>query len=183
MDNIDVWPQDAPVAGRPQGRAVVQDALRNPSGLTPGWYPSPNGRRTLSWWTGRRWSRTIPHRPLPRDVPPLRPVERVRRRRRRNIPVALALSVAGGPLGSVYANWRVGAPMAVVTWLAVTNSQEPYPTFTYALLLPINAALAAHLAARHNERVDKKEALGDARHRPWRPADGSPAATEFARIG
>ncbi len=183
MDDIDIWPQDALLRGNPQDRAARHDTQAEPPGLTPGWYPSPDGRRTLSWWTGRRWSRTIPHRPLPRDAPPSRAEQRVGRRWRRNVPLAIALSLAGGPLGSVYANWRVGAPVSIVTWLAVSNSQEPFPAFTYALLLPINAALAAHLAARHNERVDAREALRDGRHRPWRPADAPLDVTQFARIG
>ncbi len=182
MDDVEVGPQDAPVRELPQGRAAPQDAASNRSALTPGWYPSPDGSRTLSWWTGRHWSRTVPRKPLQRNPIQSR-VPLGRRCRRRNLPVALGLSLLGGPLGAVYANWRIGGPMAAVTWLAVANSMEPYASFTYALLLPVNAALAAHLAARHNERVDNQEALQYARRSLWRPADRPMAATEFARFG
>lgn len=157
--DMQIWPQDAPVGVPAAPMPLPQDWPPGAGPLTPGWYASPDGSRTLSWWTGAQWSRTLATRPAPRDtVLRPRPVSASRPRRRRSLPATLGLSLGLGPAGAVYANWRIGVPMAGATWLAVTQSADPYPGFTYALLLPINIAVGLHLASRHNERADDAEA-------------------------
>ncbi len=63
-------PQDAAVyAGAPQdaphgwSRPGPADVPRQDDPFQAGWYPSPDGSPTLSWWTGKGWSRT--QQPIP----------------------------------------------------------------------------------------------------------------------
>ena len=104
------------------------------------------------------------HRVLGVNAAPARPTRPASGpRRRRSLPETLGLSVGFGPAGAVYADRRLGVPMVAATWLAVTQSADPYPGFTDALMLPINIAVGLHLAARHNERADEAQVQGAAR--------------------
>ncbi len=161
-------PQDAPAEVVRRDPALSAPAASG-TGLEPGWYPSPDGAPTLSWWTGAGWSRT--QRPIPRPAtehamptsygrvvsgnpPAHRPATGPRRGRapKRYLPAVL-LSILFGPVGLFYASWQVALAW-LLGWALISGALGHDATdVATAVSRPLVVVLAVLTVAWHNHRL------------------------------
>lgn len=157
----DTTPQDAP-HGRFRPAAAGSPTQDNP--LEAGWYPSPDGSPTLSWWTGKGWSRT--QQPIPaegttpptltgpvvgpgRTPTPARTLRRRRDRRKGYVPAVL-LTAFLGPFGLIWVKWQLAVAYFVAAGLLSAMLDDQWGNSTWLWSRPISVVLAVLAVAWHN---------------------------------
>ncbi len=169
-DVTSATPQDAP-AGAVRRDAAVAAPAASGTGLEPGWYASPDGAPTLSWWTGAGWSRVqqpiarpATEQPVPTSYgrvvsgdPPAHcrapgPSPRRGGLPKRYVPAVL-LSILLGPVGLFYASWRVALAW-LLGWALLSGSLD-HDAMDVATVVsrPLVVVLAVLTVAWHNHRL------------------------------
>jgi len=150
------WPRPTPAGGQ---------SLGDP--LEAGWYPSPDGSPTLSWWTGAGWSRT--QGPIAIHAPESTPLtgrvipstggslggNRWRRRRVKGFVPGVLLTVFLGGFGLLFVNVRVAVGYWVgwVLLSSVLNDQGDAALGAWSR--PVAVGLAVLTVAAHNHRLTR----------------------------
>ncbi len=156
--------QDAPVGSK---RPTPKPVQSQDSPLEAGWYPSPDGSPTLSWWTGQGWSSTQGPIPKAPTIPVLNgqvvsadPAQGSPRRRwpgrdrRKGYLRAVLLTAFLGPFGLIFVRWQLAVAYFVVVGPLSAVVGDHWAPHTSVWSRPVSIVLAVLSVAWHNHRVD-----------------------------